>query len=50
MPEQNSPDPGDNKTQNDTRRNADGLVTQRLALLAVFAVAVIAVLTFAYVL
>lgn len=50
MPELNSPDPGDGKTQYDAHRDSDGLITQRLALLAVFVVAVIAVLTFAYVL
>jgi len=50
MPEQNSPDVEKGETHNDPRRHADGLVTQRLALLAVFAVAVIAILTFAYVL
>jgi len=50
MPEQNPPDFREPETRNGPRRNADGLVTQRLALLAVFAVAIIAVLTFAYVL
>lgn len=51
MPEQNSRD-FEPKTERrvEAQPRGDGLVTQRLALLAVFAVAVIAVLTFAYVL
>lgn len=50
MPEQNSPDVGQKEPRHDPKQNSDGLLTQRLALLAVFAVAVIAILTFAYIL
>jgi hypothetical protein len=50
MLEQESPDLRKPRTNHDPRPETDGLITQRLALLAVFAVAVIAVLTFAYVL
>jgi hypothetical protein len=50
MPEQNSPDLRDTEPKHDPRQDADGMVTQRLALLAIFAVAVLAVLAFAYVL